>query len=213
MIQIDDAGSGSLLGGTVIGITRVETKEYEYDIIPLEYYRSDIFGEKEYINYVVIIIKKLFNKLNVTITEKIEVCRGYMFDKLKIWLEENNYNYVCVEIKDPLQSLVEKTFEDYAISLGLPQNFITYTKYPFHFHRILKWVYADFENRSLLCKTGWKSWHKYGNLSIEVDEEKVKKINLICFKCNEIIQQNSIAKVKKFHSTRPNKIFLHSYCI
>ncbi|MBU5677520.1 hypothetical protein KQI88_13940 [Alkaliphilus sp. MSJ-5] len=213
MIQIDDAGSGSLLGGTVIGITRVETKEYAFDIIPLKYYRNSFFENKEYINHVVTIVKKLFNDLNVTHKEKIEVCRGYMFDKLKIWLENNNYSYVCTQINDPLQSLVETTFENYTIDLGLPRNFITYTKYPFHFHRILKWVYADYENRSLLCKTGWKSWQKYGNLPIEITEEKVKNINLICFKCNKPIQQNSVAKVKKYHSDRPNKVFLHSNCI
>jgi len=213
LIQIDDAGSGSLLGGTVIGITRVETNEYTFDIIPLDYYRDSLFEQKEYINYVVTIIKKLFSELEVTHTEKIEVCRGYMFDKLKIWLDQNNYNYVCTQIEDPLQSLVEKTFENYAISLGLPQNYITYTKYPFHFHRILKWVYADYENRSLLCKTGWKSWKKYGSLSIEIDEEKVKNANLVCFKCNTIIPKNSVAKVKKYHSNRPNKVFIHGKCI
>lgn len=213
MIQIDDAGSGSLLGGTVIGITRVETHEYAFEIIPLDYYRNSSFENKEYINYVVTIIKKLFKDLDVTHEEKIEVCRGYMFDKLKIWLEENDYNYICTQINDPLQSLVEKTFENYAISLGLPESFITYTKYPFHFHRILKWVYADYENRSPLCKTGWKSWQKYGNLPIEIDEEKVKNINLVCFKCNTIIPKNSMAKVKKYRSNRPNKIFLHSNCI
>lgn len=213
MIQIDDAGSGSLLGGTVIGITRIETKEYKYDIIPLEYYRNGFFENKEYINYVVTIVKNIFKDLNVTKEEKIQVCRGYMFDKLKIWFQENNYNYICTQINDPLQSLVEKTFEDYTINLGLPPNFIAYTKYPFHFHRILKWIYADYENRSLLCKTGWKSWQKYGNLPIEICEEKVKNSSLICFKCNTIIPQNSIAKVKKYYSNRANKVFLHNECI
>lgn len=213
MIQIDDAGSGSLLGGTVIGITRVETKEYVFDIIPLDYYRDDLFQKKAYLDYVVTIVKKLFKDLNILKNEEIEVCRGYMFDKLEIWLKENNYNYVYTQINDPLQSLVEETFENYAISLGLPQNFIAYTKYPFHFHRILKWIYADYENRSLLCKTGWKSWQKYGTLPIELDEEKVKKNNLMCFKCNNHIPKGSIAKVKKYTSDRTNKIFLHDTCI
>lgn len=212
MIQIDDAGSGSLLGGTVIGIARVETNEYKFDIIPLEYYRDSLFDSKEYINYVVTIVENIFKELDVTDKEEIQVCRGYMFDKLKIWLKENNYNYICTQINDPLQSLVEKTFENYAISLGLHESFITYTKYPFHFHRILKWVYADYENRSLLCKTGWKSWKKYGNLSIELHEEKVKNPNLICFKCNKIIQKDTIATVKKYRSNRPSKVFLHNSC-
>ena len=37
MIQIDDSGSGSLIGGTCIGAIRVETGDYAYDFIPTQY--------------------------------------------------------------------------------------------------------------------------------------------------------------------------------
>lgn len=46
MIQIDDAGSGSLVGGTVIGIIRTETLDYFYDVIPVELFKSPYFEEK-----------------------------------------------------------------------------------------------------------------------------------------------------------------------
>lgn len=46
MIQIDDAGSGSLIGGTGIGVMRAETREYYFDIIPLPYYQPPLFPEK-----------------------------------------------------------------------------------------------------------------------------------------------------------------------
>ena len=36
MIQIDDAGSGSFVGGTCIGFYRPETNEYFFEIIPVE---------------------------------------------------------------------------------------------------------------------------------------------------------------------------------
>lgn len=213
MIQIDDAGSGSLLGGTIIGVLRVETNEFHYDIIPLKLYQNEFFERKEYLNYVVTIIKEVFTKLEVEKHEKIEVCRGYMFDKLKLWLEQNHYNYTSTEIKDPLQTLIEKTFEDYTISLGLPEHFIVYTKYPFHFHRILKWVYADYDNRSILCKMAWKSWKKYCNLDIKYATELVKSKNLICLKCNRPLKKNTNASVKIYTSNRVNKIYLHNGCI
>ena len=38
MIQIDDAGSGSLIGGTCIGLYWVERNMYKYDFIPLDCY-------------------------------------------------------------------------------------------------------------------------------------------------------------------------------
>jgi len=168
LILIDDAGSGSLIGGTVIGAMRKETGEYYYDIIPLKYYSKEMFDTKEYLNQASKIAINLLNKLSHEKTEEIYVCRGYMFDKLRHWLKKNNYNYCSVKIEEPLQRKIETTFEKYTINLGFPERFISYTKYPFHFHRILRWVYADYENRVQLCKTGWKSWQKYGNTSINI---------------------------------------------
>ncbi len=213
MIQIDDAGSGSLLGGTVIGALRVETGDYQYDVIPLEYYQGSNFSQKKYLDYVVNIVENIFANLDVSKEEPIEVCRGYMFDSLNTWLKNENYQFSRTKIVDPLQSIIEKTFDNYAIELGLPQSFITYTKFPFHFHRILKWVYADYENRSPLCKTGWKSWGKHGNLEITLGEEYIKNRDWTCLKCNEVISRNTTAAVKKYTSHYINKIYLHPHCI
>ncbi len=213
MIQIDDAGSGSLLGGTIIGVLRVETNEYRYEIIPLEHYQPKPFQEKKYISYVVDIVNNAFKELKVGKAELVQVCRGYMFEELNKWLKSNGYNYINTQIQEPLQAIVEKSFEDYAIALGLPRDFITYTKFPFHFHRILKWVYADFENRSTLCKTGWKSWTKYSNLQLHRSQERVKHKDLICLKCNGVIPCNSMASVLKFYSNRSHKVFLHNECL
>ncbi|AOY77247.1 hypothetical protein [Clostridium formicaceticum] len=213
MIQIDDAGSGSLLGGTIIGVLRTETGEFQYSVIPLDYYRGKNFDRKSYINYVVTIVEKIFQKLQVTKEEDIEICRGYMFDLLDVWLNEKGYRFTRTKIQEPLQSKIETAFEEYAIELGLPQKFISYTKYPFHFHRILKWVYADYDNRSLLCKTGWKSWKKFGNLSTEYSQESIKSKNLICLKCYEIIPKNTTATVISYYSNKLNKVFIHNACI
>lgn len=212
MIQIDDAGSGSLIGGTIIGAMRLDTKEYYYKIIPLELYNHKNFKQKKYLDYVVEITINLFNLLNVPKDEEILVCRGYMFDNLRKWLINNDFNFTNTKIKDPLQSKIEKSFEEYSLSLGFPQEFISYTKYPFHFHRILKWVYADYDNRKKLCKIGWKSWQKYKNLKLDITYEKMKKNNYVCLKCNETIDKNSKVKIINYTSNKPNKIILHSRC-
>ncbi|RKD27699.1 hypothetical protein SAMN02745883_00066 [Caminicella sporogenes DSM 14501] len=212
MILIDDSGSGSLIGGTIIGIMRTESGEFLYDVIPLEYYSPSLFKKKSYLDKVVDIVSNLFNKLDVRQNENIFVCRGYMFDKLRIWLKNNHYNFTNTKIEEPLQSKIEKTFENYAINLGFPKRYISYTKYPFHFHRILCWVYADYENRVKLCKTGWKSWQKYGNLPINISYQKINKSKYICLKCNRRINDNSYVKIIEFTSIRPQKIYLHSSC-
>lgn len=212
MIQIDDAGSGSLIGGTCIGVLRKETMEYYYEIIPIELYRDSSFNKKKYLDYVVIIVSNLLRKLNVDTTEEIQICRGYMFDNLRKWLSRENYNYLSCKIEEPLQSIIESTFENYCLSLGLFKNYIRFNKYPFHFHTILKWVYADYEKRKDLCKTGWKSWRKYGNLKPSIYETIALKSNIICLKCGKEIKRNSKVKAITYISNRKTTIIIHDNC-
>ncbi|MGE5632507.1 MAG: hypothetical protein ACM3TR_15650 [Caulobacteraceae bacterium] len=212
MIQIDDAGSGSLVGGTCIGVLRKETKDFYYEIIPVKLFNEANFRNKLYIYYTTDIIKNAFEKLKVGKRENIFICRGYMFEDARNYLKQNKYNYHDTKIEEPLQSLIEKTFEEYTISLGLPKEFLSYTKYPFHFHRLLKWVYADYDNRLKLCKTGWKSWNKYSNIKVDVYYDILYKSNFVCLKCGKKIEDNSRVKVIKFYSNRDNYVYVHKHC-
>jgi len=212
LILIDDAGSGSLIGGTIIGAMRFETNEYFYDTIPLKYYSPELFQKKMYLDCVIDIVEDLFIKLKVDPNEEIYICRGYMFDKLRTWISDNNYKHIDTKIEEPLQSQIETSFEDYTISLGFPKRFISYTKYPFHFHRILRWVYADYDSRVDLCKTGWKSFAKYGSLPTKISYDKVKKSRYICLRCDKRIENDSLVKILEFRSNRPQKIYLHENC-
>lgn len=212
MIQIDDAGSGSFVGGTCIGLYRPETNEYYFDIIPVKLYNSENFKKKLYLDEVVNIVSTAFHQLNVSRNETIEICRGYMFEKLKIWLDENNYTWYRTQITGDLQYIVEKNFELYAIELGLHEHYIKYTRYPFHFHKLLRWVYADFENRIGLCKVGWKCWEKIKGKQPEIVYETVDMPNLFCLKCGRDIKLKSIAKVLRYVSNKENYVYLHTNC-
>ena len=46
MVQIDDAGSGSLIGGTCIGLYWPKYDIYKYDFVPLECYLPENFKLK-----------------------------------------------------------------------------------------------------------------------------------------------------------------------
>lgn len=83
MIQIDDAGSGSLVGGTLIGAIRVETKEYYGDLIPIKLYNEKYFKKKLYLEYTNRIIKDAINQLKIGKNEQINICQGYMFDNVR----------------------------------------------------------------------------------------------------------------------------------
>lgn len=212
MIQIDDAGSGSFVGGTCIGVYRPHTNEYYFEIIPVELYNKENFKSKYYLNEVVNITAKAFNALNVHESEVIEVCRGYMFERLGKWLDNEGYCWYRTQICGRLQEVVEKNFSLYTIGLGIPETYIKYTKYPFHFHKLLRWVFADFDNRIALCKTGWKSWSKYEGIKPVVMEGIMKQKNIFCLKCGKHIRKNSKIKILRFYSNQEHYVYLHKEC-
>lgn len=212
VIQIDDSGSGSLIGGTCIGAMRKETGEYVYDFVPIEYYRSNLFHSKEYVKKTSEIVLLLLEKLVLQPEEKLEICQGYMFDYAREILKKKRIPFTSVKIEEPLQSHIEETFQEYALGLGVPAQYVKYTKYPLHFHRILRWVYADYEKRTCLCKTGWKSWHKYGNLRIDIEDDLMYSSNYVCLKCGLGIKKGSKVKRLEYISNCPNTIYLHKCC-
>ena len=212
MLQIDDAGSGSFVGGTCIGIYRPETNDYYFDIIPVELYNKENFKKKIYLDEVVKIAAYAIESLKPAKGEMIEICRGYMFDHLKLWLEENGYSWYSTQITGRVQEIVEKNYELYAQRLGLPWQYIKYTKYPFHFHKLLRWVYADFENRIKLCKVGWKSWLKIEGIAPEITFAGMYASSFNCMKCGKYIKPGSEIKVIRFVSNRENYVYLHKDC-
>jgi hypothetical protein len=212
MIQIDDAGSGSFVGGTCIGFYRPETNEYYFDIIPVESYGIDNFKDKLYLDNVVEIAEKAFKALRVPKSETIEICRGYMFEKLKLWLTKGGFFWYVTQITGRIQEIVEKNFELYTIRLGLPADYIKYTRYPFHFHKLLRWVLSDYENRICLCKVGWKSWQKLKGLNPKVTYARINQSNFICLKCGKHINKGSDVAVLEFYSNKQNLVYLHNGC-
>lgn len=212
MIQIDDAGSGSFIGGTCIGFYRPETNEYYFEIIPVELYHPENFANKAYLREVVNIAARAFKILDVRKREMIEVCRGYMFEDLKKWLSSLNYCWYGTQITGRVQDIVEKNYEIYSKYLGLPEAYLKYTRYPFHFHKLLRWVFADYQNRIELCKTGWKSWQKLEGIKPKVSYVSAGSSNLFCLKCGGYIEMGSKVAFLKYVSNRENYVYLHENC-
>lgn len=212
MLQIDDSGSGSFIGGTCIGLYRPSTNEYYFDIIPVELYNRENFKKKFYLDEVVKIISKGLHNFGDPKEEAIEICRGYMFEKLKDWLDENGYKWYCTQITGRAQEIIERNFELYTERLGLPANYIKFTKYPFHFHKILRWVYADYEKRIKHCKVGWKCWQKIENNKPVMVHGIMEIPNLACLKCGSKIKKGSRIRILKFESNRENFVYMHEKC-
>ncbi|KRQ86631.1 hypothetical protein ABG79_01614 [Caloramator mitchellensis] len=213
MIQIDDAGSGSLVGGTIIGALRVETMEFFNYLIPVKYFKSPYFKQKEYESYTVKLIEKAIKDLNITKYEEIQICRGYLFNKAIKYLTDKGYNATSTKISEPLQSLIEDTFKKYVIDIGIPEDYINFTKYPFHFHKMLRWVLADPKDRIKYCKTGWDSWQKYiCNLNLTKSTDYIFSGHYVCLKCGQPIKTPGKIKVIKYTTNKDYFIYLHQNC-
>ena len=78
-VIVDDAGSGDLLFGVVIGVYREETSEFKYDLIDVRFYQ-DRFCKKEYLQEASRVTAQLLQKLKVKPHEEIHVCQGNIFD-------------------------------------------------------------------------------------------------------------------------------------
>ena len=80
-VTVDDAGSGDLLFGIVIGAYREETSEFCYDVIDVKFFQPALFRKKEYLTQTTKIVKQLLDRLQPTQDEEINVCQGYIFDE------------------------------------------------------------------------------------------------------------------------------------
>lgn len=211
MIEIDDAGSGSLVGGTGIGVMRRETEEYIFKIIPPLFFREPNFSQKKYQDYVIKITKYAFKKLGVSGSEPVKVCRSYIFDSLRYWLSEQGYNWENDKIEGSLQSKVEESFSAYVIGLGLPKNFVQHARYAFGFHRLLKWVFADYAKRSKLCKSGWKSWNKWSQVPLKIYPSRLEK-ELYCLRCGHLIDRKEDVYIIEYKTNTTWSVPLHYAC-
>ena len=72
-IIIDDAGSGDLLWGIVIGAYRPESDIFIYDLIPVEHFQEPIYTEKRHFTEAALISKRLVSRLELAEKAKAKV--------------------------------------------------------------------------------------------------------------------------------------------
>jgi len=161
-IVIDDAGSGDLLFGVVVGAYREEKDEFKYDVIGVEYFQPRRFKRKAYLGEATRIVFSLVSKMSREEDEPVLICRGYLFEdaveKLKEKIGEDNVQTVKVVGKP--QELVELAYLDELRNLGYEPIFEREEKRAKSFFHMLKWL----EKRPGMidyAKTGWPRLGRY----------------------------------------------------
>ncbi len=150
MIQIDDAGNGTVLGGEVIGALRLESGEYRHRVLPLSAYFQFELRRTEVTRDTVL---DLLDDLNYSPGEPLVFCTGDIFGETKLYLSAQGIEWQEQKITGTLQELVEASYFDSLRQYGLPERFRAYHHQYHIFHNmVLGWVCQDLDTRSRFCK-------------------------------------------------------------
>ena len=162
-ILIDDAGTGDLLWGVVIGAYQPESDIFIYDIIDVSFFREGAFQEKMYFEEASRIAIALVERLKPKPDEKIKVCQGDILnvaaEALKERYGENRVERVHVEGR--AQELIEVAYTDELRNLGyepMPDRIGRWGKSFWHMY---DWVKEDPEERVRWAKTGFPNLRKF----------------------------------------------------
>jgi CxxC-x17-CxxC domain-containing protein len=180
-IIVDDAGSGDLLFGVVIGAYRLETAEFTYKLVDVKFFQPQLFRQKKYLQETARVVSELVAVLQLKPDEAVHICQGNIFDEAaaelrKIYGEDRVQR---VKVVGEPQRLIEIAYLDEIRNLGyepLPEREAKRAKSFFH---MMRWLKA---NPVMLCyaKTGWPRLARY-HLFKEFQAESLYKA--VCSSC------------------------------
>ena len=157
-IFIDDAGTGDLMFGAVIGAFRDSRKEFRYEVIDVKYFKTGPFSRKAYLTQA----SKLLSDMEPEPDEEIHICRGYIFDdvieKLKKKYGEDRIHRV--KVTGDAQDLTEVAYLDELRNLGYEPLEERDNRRAKSFFHMMNWLK---KNPDMLkyAKTGWPRLQRY----------------------------------------------------
>jgi CxxC-x17-CxxC domain-containing protein len=161
-IIIDDAGSGDLLFGVVIGAYRLETGEFTYELVGVKFYQPKLFREKTYLKETTRIATELLATLKLKPDEEIHLCQGNIFDDAAEELRKAHGEDRVKRIKvvgEP-QRLIEIAYLDEIRNLGYEPLAEREEKRAKSFFHMMRWLKAHPAMLSY-AKTGWPRLARY----------------------------------------------------
>ena len=185
-IIVDDAGSGDLLFGVVIGAFRTETTEFKYNLVDVKFFQPSLHSEKEYLTEASRITTELTKVLNLKPEEEVHLCQGYIFDDAAVELRKTygEERIKRIRVTGEAQRLTEIAYLDEIRNLGyepLPEREEKRAKSFFH---MMRWLRADPE-RMRYAKTGWPRLKRYRLFKTTEGDESGEetKHGAICSEC------------------------------
>ncbi len=161
-ILIDDAGSGDLLYGTVIGAYRPEEDHFIYDLISVKYFQKPLYKKRTYLDEAKCIVLDLVGRLGLREKEKIIVCTGDILNVASEALIEK-YGEEVVErgkIEGQAQEYVELAYTNELRNIGYEPLDERTDKWGKNFWDMYNWLKED-RSRLRFAKTAFPNLKKY----------------------------------------------------
>jgi len=177
-IQIDDSGTGDLVGDAFIGFLRKQTGEIIFKTLPVELFQGDNWKNKMPFKIVVDLVKEGLNELNFKRdNDKIEICRGNIFDQVRTYFYEEGINFEPATIEGELQDAVEVKLVSHLRELGVRSKNLTKKSGAKRYFVLFNWVCYDFYNREKYVKHGFKKWNTVWRAQAIAKYKKIKERN------------------------------------
>jgi CxxC-x17-CxxC domain-containing protein len=185
-VIVDDAGSGDLLFGIVIGAYRPETAEFKYNVIDVKFFQPSVYCNKGYLSEASRITMELLAGLKAKPDEQVQLCQGYIFDEaaanLKKTLDEKLVQRV--RVTGEAQRLTEIAYLDEIRNLGyepLAEREEQRAKSFFHMMRWLK----EKPDMIAYAKTGWPRLKRYKLFKSLIGGGEEEENAVYATKCSE----------------------------
>ncbi|MFX1571103.1 MAG: hypothetical protein ACFFCV_22415, partial [Promethearchaeota archaeon] len=159
-IEIDDAGTGDLVGDAFIGFRDTENGNILFQSVPVGLYNEENKDNDRPKKHIVKIVIEVLRELNHSKEDRILLCRGNCFDLVRDYFSENEIYYEPAIIEGKLQDAVEGRFIQHLKKLGVNSRNLTKESGIQRYFILFNWVCRDFPNREQFVKTGFPSWKK-----------------------------------------------------
>lgn len=160
-IEIDDSGTGDLVGDAFIGFHVIETGEIIFRGIPVGMYNKENHENRQSFTCILEKVKSGLKALNFNKErDTIQICRGNCFDLVREWFDEEGIKHEPAIVEGKLQDAVEGRFIDHLRKLGVRSPNLTIEAGIKRFFILFNWVSRDLSSREKYVKTGFPSWEK-----------------------------------------------------
>lgn len=196
-IEIDDSGTGDLVGDAFIGLHVLETGRIIFRGIPVGMYNEDNHKDVSSREYIRDMVKDGLKALDFNKeTDLVQICRGNCFDATRAWFDEEGIKHEPAIVEGELQDAVEGRLITHLRKLGVRSRKLTKEAGAQRYFVLFNWVCRDFPNRERFVKTGFPSWgKKWRKIAMDRYHKKYKKRNKktarkkIHERANEILAQ------------------------